>query len=107
MADTVYCGFCGKSQHDVAKLIAGPPMGGQFLGICNECVSLCAHIVVAEMEGKLLYVSKRPPVDSTALIKQIVRELRAEEAQGIEARSGETGTGSTEGESLVAESDAP
>ncbi len=34
---TLYCNFCGKSQHGVRKLIAGP--GGAF--ICNECVDLC------------------------------------------------------------------
>jgi hypothetical protein len=40
MADTLYCSFCGKSQHEVTKLIAGP---GPF--ICNECVDLCHDIV--------------------------------------------------------------
>lgn len=33
---TLYCSFCGKSQHDVAKLIAGPSVF-----ICDECVGLC------------------------------------------------------------------
>jgi len=37
---TLHCSFCGKSQHKVEKLIAGP---GCF--ICNECVSLCETIV--------------------------------------------------------------
>jgi ATP-dependent Clp protease ATP-binding subunit ClpX len=36
-AGTLYCSFCLKSQHDVAKLIAGP--GGIF--ICDACVALC------------------------------------------------------------------
>src|SRR5215471_11911267 len=39
-AKTLYCSFCGKSQHDVGKLIAGP---GVF--ICDECVGLCTDIV--------------------------------------------------------------
>ena len=37
---TLYCSFCGKSQHDVRKLIAGP---GVY--ICDECVDLCTDIV--------------------------------------------------------------
>jgi len=39
------CSFCGKSQSDVAKLIAGP---GVY--ICNECVSLCNDIIAEEIE---------------------------------------------------------
>lgn len=37
---TLYCSFCGKSQHEVRKLIAGP---NAF--ICNECVDLCNDII--------------------------------------------------------------
>jgi len=37
---TLYCSFCGKSQHDVRKLIAGPAVF-----ICDECVELCEDIV--------------------------------------------------------------
>ncbi|MDG6146392.1 hypothetical protein NF717_12180, partial [Lactococcus formosensis] len=33
---TLYCSFCGKSQHEVRKLIAGPTVF-----ICDECVELC------------------------------------------------------------------
>src|SRR6516162_4562498 len=39
-AKTLYCSFCGKSQHDVRKLIAGPAVF-----ICDECVELCEGIV--------------------------------------------------------------
>ena len=35
----LYCSFCGKSQHEVRKLIAGPTVF-----ICDECVELCADI---------------------------------------------------------------
>ena len=38
---TLYCSFCGKSQHDVRKLIAGPTVF-----ICSECVALCADICI-------------------------------------------------------------
>ena len=40
---TLYCSFCGKSQHEVRKLIAGPNVF-----ICNECVELCADIIKEE-----------------------------------------------------------
>src|ERR687896_1751982 len=41
--NTLYCSFCGKSQHEVRKLIAGPNVF-----ICNECVELCADIIKEE-----------------------------------------------------------
>ncbi|HEX6143932.1 MAG TPA: ClpX C4-type zinc finger protein, partial [Geminicoccaceae bacterium] len=40
---TLYCSFCGKSQHEVRKLIAGPNVF-----ICNECVELCSEIIREE-----------------------------------------------------------
>lgn len=40
---TLYCSFCGKSQHEVRKLIAGPSVF-----ICNECVDLCNDIIREE-----------------------------------------------------------
>jgi ATP-dependent protease Clp ATPase subunit len=36
---TIYCNFCGKSQHEVRRIIAGPTVY-----ICDECVTLCADI---------------------------------------------------------------
>ena len=44
-ASTLYCSFCGKSQHEVAKLIAGPS-----LFIYNECTDLC-HCFTAVATG--------------------------------------------------------
>ena len=41
--NTLYCSFCGKSQHEVRKLIAGPTVF-----ICNECVELCIDIIQEE-----------------------------------------------------------
>lgn len=41
--NTLYCSFCGKSQHEVKKLIAGPSVY-----ICDECVSLCDEIILEE-----------------------------------------------------------
>jgi ATP-dependent Clp protease ATP-binding subunit ClpX len=43
---TLYCSFCGKSQREVKKLVAGPAVF-----ICDECIALCSDIVV-EAEGK-------------------------------------------------------
>ncbi len=41
----LYCSFCGKSQHDVRKMIAGPTVL-----ICNECVDQCNDIILEELE---------------------------------------------------------
>lgn len=45
---TLYCSFCGKSQHEVKKLIAGPTVF-----ICDECVELCNDIIKEETKGNL------------------------------------------------------
>ena len=42
----LYCSFCGKSQHEVKKLIAGPSVF-----VCNECVDLCNDIIREEVKG--------------------------------------------------------
>ena len=44
--DNLSCSFCGKSRHDVDKLIAGPDVY-----ICNDCVSLCSNIIVEEKKA--------------------------------------------------------
>ena len=41
---SLYCSFCGKSQHEVRKLIAGPSVF-----ICDECVELCNDIIREEI----------------------------------------------------------
>ena len=45
---TLFCSFCGKSQHEVRKLIAGPTVF-----ICDECVELCMDIIREEHKGSL------------------------------------------------------
>jgi hypothetical protein len=42
----LYCSFCGKSQHEVRKLIAGPSVF-----ICDECIELCNDIIRDEVGG--------------------------------------------------------
>src|SRR5699024_1665460 len=44
---TLYCSFCGKSEHEVRKLIAGPSVF-----ICDECVDLCNDIMREELTSK-------------------------------------------------------
>ena len=47
--NTLYCSFCGKSQHEVRKLIAGPTVF-----ICDECVELCNDIIREETKTSLV-----------------------------------------------------
>ena len=47
--NTLYCSFCGKSQHEVRKLIAGPTVF-----ICDECVELCMDIIREEHKNTLI-----------------------------------------------------
>ena len=44
----LYCSFCGKSQHEVRKLIAGPSVF-----VCNECIDLCNDIIAEEAQGNV------------------------------------------------------
>ena len=54
--NTLYCSFCGKSQHEVRKLIAGPTVF-----ICDECVELCMDIIREETKGSSLKSSEVVP----------------------------------------------
>ena len=53
---TLYCSFCGKSQHEVRKLIAGPTVF-----ICDECVELCMDIIREENKSSLIKSSTGVP----------------------------------------------
>ena len=57
--NTLYCSFCGKSQHEVRKLIAGPNVF-----ICNECVELCMDIIQEEDKTQLVKSGKGIPTPS-------------------------------------------
>ena len=53
--EELHCSFCGKSQHKVKKIIAGPT-----LFICNECVELCAEIINEEkLSSELISQDKK------------------------------------------------
>jgi ATP-dependent Clp protease ATP-binding subunit ClpX len=54
--NTLYCSFCGKSQHEVRKLIAGPNVF-----ICNECVELCEDIIREEERSELVKTGEGIP----------------------------------------------
>lgn len=54
--NTLYCSFCGKSQHEVRKLIAGPTVF-----ICDECVELCMDIIREETKSTGLKSSEGVP----------------------------------------------
>uniref|UniRef100_UPI0035112CA4 ClpX C4-type zinc finger protein n=1 Tax=Nioella sp. TaxID=1912091 RepID=UPI0035112CA4 len=54
--NTLYCSFCGKSQHEVRKLIAGPTVF-----ICDECVELCMDIIREETKSTGLKSSDGVP----------------------------------------------
>ncbi|GAB5388892.1 MAG: ATP-dependent Clp protease ATP-binding subunit ClpX [Alphaproteobacteria bacterium] len=65
--NTLYCSFCGKSQHEVRKLIAGPTVF-----ICDECVELCMDII--REEGKTA-ISKDPDgVPTPSEIMQVLND---------------------------------
>lgn len=52
----LYCSFCGKSQHEVRKLIAGPSVF-----VCDECVELCNDIIREEMQEKTASADSKLP----------------------------------------------
>ncbi len=57
--NTLYCSFCGKSQHEVRKLIAGPNVF-----ICNECVELCMDIIREEDKSQIVRSGEGVPTPS-------------------------------------------
>jgi ATP-dependent Clp protease ATP-binding subunit ClpX len=54
--NTLYCSFCGKSQHEVKKLIAGPTVF-----ICDECVELCMDIIREEHKSTMVRAKEGVP----------------------------------------------
>ena len=64
----LYCSFCGKSQHEVRKLIAGPSVF-----ICDECIDLCNDIIREEAS-----------TDTGQSIEQIERDSDRDRFMGAE-----------------------
>ena len=79
----LYCSFCGKSQKEVKKLIAGPTVY-----ICNECIELCNEII-AEEEAKEDSIRKSysplptPPQIKTFLDEYVIGQERAKKALSV------------------------
>ena len=65
--NTLYCSFCGKSQHEVRKLIAGPTVF-----ICDECVELCMDII--REEHKSARVKSRDGVPTPTEICEVLAD---------------------------------
>ena len=61
---TLYCSFCGKSQHEVKKLIAGPSVF-----VCDECIELCNEIIRDELPATTEAVEGRGGLPTPAEIK--------------------------------------
>ena len=65
--NTLYCSFCGKSQHEVRKLIAGPTVF-----ICDECVELCMDII--KEENKTVPSTKSSNIETPRELYRLLNE---------------------------------
>jgi ATP-dependent Clp protease ATP-binding subunit ClpX len=77
----LYCSFCGKSQHEVRKLIAGPSVF-----ICDECVELCNDIIREELEEKAASSRShlpKPREIMEVLDQYVVGQARAKRALAV------------------------
>jgi ATP-dependent Clp protease ATP-binding subunit ClpX len=91
----LYCSFCGKSQHEVRKLIAGPSVF-----VCDECVELCNDIIREEMQEKTASGNEKLPKPqeiNDVLNEYVIGQHRAKKVLSVavynhykrlEARSG-------------------
>ena len=61
---TLYCSFCGKSQHEVKKLIAGPSVF-----VCDECIELCNEIIRDELPASTEPGAGSPDLPTPSEIK--------------------------------------
>ncbi len=79
--NTLYCSFCGKSQHEVRKLIAGPTVF-----ICDECVELCMDIIREEHKTNLVKSGEGvpTPIDiCTVLDDYVIGQGRAKRVLSV------------------------
>ncbi|MEM9171231.1 MAG: ClpX C4-type zinc finger protein, partial [Pseudomonadota bacterium] len=77
----LYCSFCGKSQHEVRKLIAGPSVF-----ICDECVELCNDIIREELEeaSELGHQKLPKPAEiNTTLDDYVIGQARAKRVLSV------------------------
>ena len=79
--DKFRCSFCGKTQDQVRKLIAGP--NGAY--ICDECVDICAEIIDEELENDEAAGEVAEPEEQINLLKpedMVVMDLDGNRVQG-------------------------
>jgi ATP-dependent Clp protease ATP-binding subunit ClpX len=77
----LYCSFCGKSQHEVKKLIAGPTVF-----ICDECVELCMDIIKEENKDTLIKNQEGVPTPQeicTVLDEYVIGQVHAKEVLSV------------------------
>ena len=77
----LYCSFCGKSQHEVRKLIAGPSVF-----ICDECVELCNDIIREEIQGGTSEGKKelpKPHQINASLDEYVIGQARAKKVLSV------------------------
>jgi len=77
----LYCSFCGKSQHEVRKLIAGPSVF-----ICDECVELCNDIIREEIQGATTEGRKelpKPHQIKQSLDEYVIGQQRAKKVLSV------------------------
>ena len=77
----LYCSFCGKSQHEVRKLIAGPSVF-----VCDECVELCNDIIREELEERAERTRDKLPKPQEikkVLDEYVIGQERAKRIGGI------------------------
>ena len=98
----LYCSFCGKSQHEVRKLIAGPSVF-----ICDECVDLCNDIIREEIQDSVNAESSDHlpvPVEINAILDEyVIGQQRAKKVLSVAVynhykrlRHGQAGGGAVE-----------
>jgi ATP-dependent Clp protease ATP-binding subunit ClpX len=79
--NTLYCSFCGKSQHEVRKLIAGPTVF-----ICDECVELCMDIIREENKSTLVKSREGVPTPKdimTVLDDYVIGQMHAKRVLSV------------------------
>ena len=79
--NTLYCSFCGKSQHEVRKLIAGPTVF-----ICDECVELCMDIIREETKASGLKSKDGVPTPqdiATVLDDYVIGQVKAKRVLAV------------------------